>query len=95
LWTDFTGKEDFIKNFRKLVESTSNNNDERAAAVEEYILKEAVAAGVVKKIEIKAPRNPNKWGKTLTPWFNETCREAKREMARVRRVHGNGDKHSV
>jgi hypothetical protein len=24
---------------------------------------------VVKKIEIKAARNPNKWGKQLTPWF--------------------------
>ena len=41
---------------------------------------EAVAAGVVKKIAITTPRNPNKWGKTLAPWYSETCREAKREI---------------
>jgi hypothetical protein len=77
------------------VDSTNSSNDDRAVEVEQFILTEAVAAGVVRKIELKAPRNPNKWGKTLSPWFNETCREAKREMARERRVHGNGDKRSL
>jgi hypothetical protein len=33
---------------------------------------------VVKKITIQQPKNPNKWGKTLAPWFNEECREAKK-----------------
>jgi hypothetical protein len=93
-WTDFTGKENFITDFSKLVTSTSSSNEERAAQVESFILKAAVAAGVVKEIQLKRPRNPNKWGKTLTPWFSETCREAKREMARVRRIHGNGDERS-
>jgi hypothetical protein len=46
--------------------------------VEDYILKQAIEAGVVKKIHIKQPKNPNKWGKTLAPWFNEACREAKK-----------------
>jgi TctA family transporter len=45
----------------------------------------------VKEIKITAPKNPNKWGKTLAPWFNETCREAKRELARTRREFGKGD----
>jgi hypothetical protein len=63
------------------VDSTASTNEDRAAAVEKFILTQAVTAGVVKRLEIKAPRNPNKWGKTLTPWFNEACREAKREMA--------------
>jgi hypothetical protein len=49
-------------------------NEDRALAVEEFILHEAVNAGVVKEIKITIPRNPNKWGKTLAPWYNDTCR---------------------
>jgi len=56
------------------------SNDQRAAAVEKFILDEAVAAGVVKAITITPPRNPNKWSKTLAPWFNDECRTAKREL---------------
>jgi hypothetical protein len=33
-WNDFTGKEDFINDFRNLVESTGSSNEERAAEVE-------------------------------------------------------------
>jgi hypothetical protein len=64
-----------------LVQDTTRNNEDRAAAVEQFLLQEAVGAGVVKEIKITQPKNPNKWGKTLAPWFTETCREAKREMA--------------
>ena len=67
------------------------SNDKRATAVENFLLQEAVSAGVVKEIIIKKPKNPNKWGKTLAPWFNETCRAAKREMALARREYGKGD----
>jgi hypothetical protein len=70
-------------------------NTERAAAVETFLLEEAVEAGVVKRIQITTPRNPNKWGKTLAPWFDDNCREAKREMARTRRLHGKGDARSI
>jgi hypothetical protein len=49
----------------------------------------------VKEIQIKSPKNPNKWGKTLAPWFNEICRDAKREMARARREYGKGDTRST
>jgi hypothetical protein len=59
--------------------------------VEKLILDEAVTAGVVKKLNITTPRNPNKWGKTLAPWFNEECREAKREMGKMKREYGKGD----
>ena len=59
------------------------------------MLQEAVGAGVVREIKISSPRNPNKWGKTLAPWFTETCREAKREMAKSRRLYGRNDKSSI
>ena len=71
----------------------SSSNEERAAAVESFLLKEAVSAGVVKEIKITSPKNPNKWGKTLAPWFTEKCREAKREMAR--RSHGRNNTGSI
>jgi hypothetical protein len=50
---------------------------------------------VVKVITITSPKNPNKWGKTLAPWFNEKCREAKRAMASARRLNGRNDVCSV
>ena len=59
--------------------------------VEEYLLKEAVAAGVVKEIRISHPRNPNKWGKTLAPWFNEICREAKKKLAIAKCTYNKGN----
>ena len=55
------------------------------------MLEDALLAGVVKKIEIKEPKNPNKWGKTLAPWYTEECREAKRNLAKLRRVHPRGN----
>lgn len=67
------------------------SNEERAAAVERFLLKEAVSAGVVREIKITSPKNPNKWGKTLAPWFTDKCREAKREMAKTRKSHGRND----
>ena len=30
-----------------------------------------MGAGVVREIKITSPKNPNKWGKTLAPWFTE------------------------
>jgi hypothetical protein len=65
-----------------------SSNEVRAAAVENFLLEEAVQAGVVRKIQISSPKNPNKWGKTLAPWFTDACRNAKREMHQAIRLHG-------
>ena len=67
------------------MEDTSISNEQRASGVESFLLQEAINAEVVKEITITAPTNPNKWGKTLAPWFTEDCREAKRNMAKARR----------
>jgi hypothetical protein len=50
---------------------------------------------VVKEIKITSPKNPNKWGKTLAPWYNEECREAKKLLTEARKVHGKGDEQVV
>ena len=69
------------------------NNDDRAAAVEKYLLDQAVKAGVVKEIKFMQPKNPNKLGKVLAPWYNDNCREAKRELQETKRNYGKGDDH--
>jgi hypothetical protein len=50
---------------------------------------------VVKEIKITTPKNPNKWGKTLAPWYNEECREAKKLLTEARKVHGKGDEQVI
>ena len=47
-------------------------------------------AGVVRKIEIKPPKNPNKLGKQLAPWFTPECREAKRKLMSAKRSSPKG-----
>lgn len=84
-WLEFTQKPEFIDGLSAIVEDMTKTNDDRAATVEDYILQQAVTAGVVKKIEIKRPKNPNKWGKTLAPWFIEECREAKKALATAKK----------
>ena len=84
-WKHYTESEAFQAKFSELVDDVSITNDIRAARVEAFLLDEALAAGVVKKVEMKEPKNPNKWGKTLAPWFTDECREAKRNLAKVRR----------
>ena len=59
--------------------------------MEIFIINEAMAAGVVKEIQWSHPHNPNKWGKTLAPWFDEKCRDAKRQLAQSRRAYPKGD----
>lgn len=78
-----------------MVADTSCTNDDRAARVEQFILNEAVLAGVVRRVEITHPKNPNKWGKCLAPWFNEECRAAKKELAMAKRVYGRGDSYTM
>jgi hypothetical protein len=80
-----------VEGLKKLVADESKNNEDRAAAVEEFILDAATTAGVVRKITLTRPKNPNKWGKTLAPWFNEECREAKKGLAEAKRNYGKGD----
>jgi hypothetical protein len=46
--------------------------------VEEFILAEAVKAGVVSRIELRPGPNPNKWDKKMAPWYTEECREARK-----------------
>jgi hypothetical protein len=63
-WQDFTVKPEFLEKFIAAVRDKLLNNEDRAEAVENLVLEQAIEAGVVKKIQIKQPRSPNKWGKS-------------------------------
>jgi hypothetical protein len=91
VWLEFTQRPAFVENLQTLINDQEKSNEDRAAAVEEFILEAATTAGVVKKITLTRPKNPNKWGKTLAPWFNEECREAKKGLAEAKRNFGKGD----
>ena len=90
-WTAHTQETAFIDQLQNIIEDENRSNDDRAQAVETFILNEAVAAGVVKRNTWSHPRNPNKWGKTLAPWFDEKCRDAKKQLTHARRVYAKGD----
>ncbi len=45
--------------------------------MEEFLIAEAVSAGVMTKTILTESKNPNKWEKHLAPWYNEECRTAK------------------
>jgi hypothetical protein len=62
-WQAYTNAPEFIAGLQSIINDTTTNNETRAAAVEQYILTQAVQAGVVKEITITQPKNPNKWGK--------------------------------
>jgi hypothetical protein len=39
--------------------------------VEEFLIAEAKDAGVLKSINTKIQKNPNRWAKHMAPWFEE------------------------
>ena len=45
-------------------------------------------AGVVKAIQIKQYKNPNRWAKHLAPWFNMICKDARRTYKELKRQYG-------
>ena len=50
----------------------------RTTKIEEFLIKEAQKAGVIKTFVNKIQKNPNRWAKHLAPWFGDSCKEAKR-----------------
>ena len=79
----------FLKDFEDIETEFAEDNDRRAEKIEEFLIAEAVKAEVMTKKTITANNNPNKWEKTLAPWYNEECREAKRHLLHCRHTHGS------
>ncbi len=93
IWKAHTSTEQFAAKFQQITEEFKDHNELKTERVEEFLIREAIDAGVVKSIEIRPQKNPNRWAKHLAPWYNEVCREAKREYKAVKRAHGR--KHAM
>lgn len=77
-WRAHTDSQDFAGKFQAIIDTWHSDVDTLSAKVENFLLCEALDCNVVKKVELKAVANPNRLYKTLAPWFDESCREAKR-----------------
>ena len=77
-WKRHTDTPAFQNGLMRIVEDASLSDEAKSAAVEQFLLREGQAAGVITAWEPKAPLNPNRWGKCMAPWFGEECREAKK-----------------
>jgi hypothetical protein len=87
-WAEHTDTVEFQSALLTIVNDPSLSNSARSDAVEAFLLTEAVDLGVVKEVVRSTPHNPNKWGKTLAPWFTPACREARGAFVQARRAHG-------
>jgi hypothetical protein len=54
-----------------------HDNELRTTKIEEFLIREALEAGVVKTFVSKIQKNPNRWAKQLAPWFDTSCKEAR------------------
>ncbi len=76
-WNRYTASLGFASEFEAVIDAHTGDLDELTAAVESFLLRNALAAGVVTKQHRFVAANPNKQHKQLAPWFNEECRAGK------------------
>lgn len=83
-----TSTPQFTTGFEAIEKRFELDNDQRAERIEEYLIAEAVIAGVMTKSIIIAKKNPNKWEKHMAPWFTAECKAAKQQYIRCRKTYG-------
>ena len=88
LWKEHTSTDQFADNFNEITQTYKDDNELRTQKVEEFLVDEAIKAGVVKVKETRQYKNPNRWAKHLAPWFNERCKEAKRAYRIQKQKYG-------
>ena len=91
-WKAHTSTTEFAAAFTDILTANAEDNELRSTRVEEFLLAEATAAGVLHVTSTWPPTNPNRWAKHLAPWFTGKCKEAR---ARYRlAVKNNGHMHA-
>jgi hypothetical protein len=91
-WKAHTSTQEFADAFIEIINTYAEDNELRSERVEDFLLAEATAAGVLHVTSTRPPTNPNRWAKHLAPWFNGKCKEAR---ARYRlAVKNNGHMHA-
>lgn len=94
-WKEHTDKEEFVQQIAEVITYSQYSNEERSAKVEQFLLQQAVLAGVVKEHKPTRPFNPNKWGKSLAPWFTEECRTYRKAYIHMRRSKGRDNEATI
>jgi hypothetical protein len=76
-WRAHTATMEFTAAFKDIEHRFAHDNDIRAEQIEEFMIAEAVATGVMTKKAVRVNKNPNKWEKHMAPWYTAECKEAK------------------
>ena len=85
-WAAHSSTEEFAASFQAIIDDATLTNNIRADCVEEFLLTEAVTAGVLDELSTRQEvTNPNKWDKHLAPWFNTTCARTRQQLRRAQR----------
>ncbi len=90
-WRDWEALGDdasFIERFEMVLQGADSDAAAPVPRVEQFLLAEAVALGVVVKRTVSPSVNPNRVDKHLAPWFTEDCRSARKEYKAMARRHG-------
>jgi hypothetical protein len=88
-WREHTATKGFTTAFENIENIFANDNEKRAEKIEDFLIAEAVVAGVMTKTIITESKNPNKWEKHMAPWYNEECKEAKKRCKKCRQIYGS------
>lgn len=91
-WKAHSDSAAFREGMERVMGAGGGGNEERSRAMEQYLLEEAEAAGVVTAVETRAPLNPNRWGKQLAPWFDADCRAKKKAFRAASFREGKGSR---
>jgi hypothetical protein len=51
-------------------EQYKEDNETRSTKIEEFLIEQALAAGVARRKITRIAANPNRWAKHLAPWYN-------------------------
>ena len=86
-WKEYSNQNSFITEFDTIINQYSHDNEIRTSKVEEFLISAAKKAGVIKTIQNKIQKNPNRWAKHLAPWFEDSCKEARQQYRQLKRVH--------
>jgi hypothetical protein len=94
-WEAHTSSPKFAAAFTAIQTKYAQDNDVRTKKIEEFLLTEATAAGVVTVTHKKKAKNPNKWAKHFAPWFNTSCHKARTNYREAVKPNGRMHAHTV
>ena len=89
-WERLGNDDAFVQRFTEVVDNIDTDLEAGVHNVEQFLLREAIAAGVVRATAPHKCSNPNQVAKHMAPWFNETCHMARREFKQHLHSKGRG-----